>query len=841
MKLRSLGILLFFFNVATAAALDTARMELAVPVPNPATAGGDISFQGIAINNGSEEWAKESYYWEAHVFGADKKYIVKTERLVGPSNLKPGESTTASISFSLPPNFSGAYYFRLFLIHGEIRTAESDYTAFQVTARAQMETQEPKKLPIGGSLIVAYQNSNIAAPRDGQWSTVLNVIGQSGQGAYLLNSYNIHDSTTPLNPYIILGSYHREGGSASLGDVSPNFTPLTLASQGMRGLELKIQPQRPDLKNSDWSLVIGRTVPAQTGSASSNGRYERLIYSGFGSRQWWDSKAKISAAIMLGLDNTGSLSSDPESPMFRGSTLRPQDNQVLGLSFNLKPKNNLNLDFDLAQSVFRDNVESPNPVNGTSVRFEASQQFEKSSLKASLLRASPQFLSFGASSIAPDRITYALDASWQPMTQASLSGSFNQYSDNLAQDPKKTTSIQRTLALNPSLNLPSQTQLTAGWSQNTAQANPRVTLNNVSQTHSLGISQVWKKQNFSASFQNSQFRDLNGLAHNLDTNALALSANLIFSGRWRLVLGNTNSITKDKADGHHSENASQSASVHYTVIPDRLSTQVWGTGSTSKDNSAASPSESRNWTANAEMTWQVCPELATTAGLNQSQKEDVLNGFASGQMGISARITWSFDAFHKPCLPKRQPRPPKPPKPPKPEKPKKLLTPEVLPEAPLTSTAPVAAAPLRTTQGTLIETPVSKTFQQERASLQPPPITITPATSLGQKINFSMFTTVLIFPPHSARVAPSNFFLLMQAADYLWNNPDCAAFIVGYSDDPESERMGLALKRAQNIKKFLTEEATEISKKRLKILIGAQPLGAKPVSGKAEIQICPKP
>ncbi|MBI2647130.1 hypothetical protein HYW99_01520, partial [Candidatus Woesearchaeota archaeon] len=410
-------------------ALDSAHLELSVAVPNPVTAGDTVNFQGIAVNIGSERWLRDQYYWEAEIYDADKTYIAKTERLQGDIDIASGESAVANLSFGIPSNFGGFYYFRIYFVHKETRLTQSDYVLFRIIERPIVIAPPPPRAAVGGNFVFSYQTPDISDSRSAQATTILNMVGKAGEGTYLLNSNNIHDSTSAWKPYIIYGAYNTAGGSVSLGDVSPNFSALTLASQGMRGVEMMMQPKTELWNRTAWSLVAGRTISALTAGANTNGRYERLVYAGRGTADLWDGRLKTGVSMVLGMDNTASLSPDPKSPKFRGSSLRPQDNRVIGVNFAAKPWRELDVKFDYATSEFTENTELPVPVRGTAMQLQTGYVFTKLSLGASMLRASPKFVSFGASVIAADRISYGLQAAYRPVEWGDIGATVTQFSD----------------------------------------------------------------------------------------------------------------------------------------------------------------------------------------------------------------------------------------------------------------------------------------------------------------------------------------------------------------------------------------------------------------------------
>ncbi len=624
----------------TAFAVDNAVLEFAIAVPNPVTAGDVVNFQAVAINSGSDQWLKGSYYWEAEIYDVDKQYISKTQRVTGDVDVKAGESTATNLSFAIPQDYGGFYFFKIYLTHNNQRVAESAYQIFKIIERPIM-AGPPPGVALGGSVIASYQDPNLSTPKDAQGNTIFNLVGKTDGGTYLFNSVNNHTADDSWKTYILLGSYTTARGNVNLGDVSPNFSALTLSGRGMRGIEMNVNPAGALLNNTRWSLVGGKAVTAKSGSDTSNGTYERDIYGGNVSVDLPNQKAKATAGVIIGLDNISSLSTDPLSSKFRGATLKAQSNQVAGTALSFQPWSMLKLSADFSFSEFKNDVAISTSAAGSAQQLKADVMWNKLTVSGSVRRTSPNFISFGAPGITSDRLNFDLQTVYKAADWSDLSANFNQFSDNLGKDPKKTTSVQRAYSLAPSFTLPKETRLTTNFTQNTTQGSSRDTLNNVTQSASLGVTKSIAAHSLSATVQNSNFKDLTGVAHNLDTNTLGLSANLTLSTNLRLSLGNSGSFTKDKFDGHRKNSNTQSASVNMTLVPSKLSGQIWGTSTESADN-GSSPAKSQDWSANTEFTLQVMTNLAITLGAGYTAKEDLLTKTTTSSKAINARTSWNF-------------------------------------------------------------------------------------------------------------------------------------------------------------------------------------------------------
>lgn len=638
-------------------AADAGSLQVAVAAPDPAFAGASVSFQVLAVNTGSEPWVDGTYSWEAQIFDLEKKYVAKTAPVLPTGDVAPGGIASVVLSFAIPEGLVGRKYFRVFLTHEGRRLIESDYTPFSIVEKPftppppppeVVEVERPPEYRIGGNVSFLYKYVD----GHNQGATTVNAVGKMGYSSYLFNSYFLHH-TPPKNhlvdPYIIVLNYYAPWGVVNAGDISPSFSPLSLSGQGMRGAALE---QKRDHKGwaTRWDLLGGRVFPAASGSAGTDGRYERWLY---GARFGADLPGRMSlgADYVLAQDNAASLSSDAANPRFRGPTLRPQRNPLYGVALAWEPMAGLKLSGDFQQSeVSTDSEAGISPLRDSAWRTELAYSRPSFSLKTGLQRTGPKFAAFGSPLAIADRLTSDASLNVFPAGWTTLYGSLVQFKDNLDHDPAKTTTQQRTWTAGDGLHLKSGTDLNLSYSLNTVQGAPVTVLDNRTGALLFSVTQSLGPQSLSGSLQQSQFRDKTKTSDDLDSRILGLRATGRLGQALTTSLGATVSGTKDKADGSQRKTQSLSGSLEFPLVRDRLTDQLWGTWSKSDSDSPLSPDDSKTMTVNTELVWRKRADLsyALGAGYNDTT-HTVSKDLDKKEITASLRVNYAFEASSRPA------------------------------------------------------------------------------------------------------------------------------------------------------------------------------------------------
>jgi hypothetical protein len=619
-------------------ASDSASLQFTMPAPDPGQAGETVVFQALAVNTGAAKWKQGSYYWAAEVYDLEYRFLARSKEISPAEDAAAGGVAAISLPFPVPESMSGRKLYRVFLIKDAQTLLVSDYKPFQVLPKELPPPTPPPEAVeyrVEGNVTVSFKDTSEARWKHPSGATDFHMVGKIKASSYLANAYFIHQPGKVVDPFIVLFSYYAPWGRVYAGDISPTLSALSVNGQGLRGLMLEQQ------KGAwDWSLLGGQTVTSQGGTATANGRYARSLYAGKLGAQL-PGALKVVGSAFLSSDETASLSNAPDSPNYRGPSLLPQKNQGAGLSLAWEPRGGLSFLFDYQRNDYYQDS-SRGKVTDSAWKGEVRFNRKLIKFKAYAQRAGPKFVAFSAPAVIGDRLTYDATLGIYPAGWYSLNLALDQYSDNLANDPNRTTTTQRTVNAANAFQFPSGTSVNLSGTMTTAKGKPASALDNQSTTASLGLSQAWRKHSLALNAQAVQFRDKAGLAHNLDTQTYGLNVNLSFPWTWKTSLGASRSVTKDKIDAAQRTNLT--ASLSFTVpLGRKWSSQYWGSLSQTRNNSTLLPSDVRTLALNSEFTWTPSKRSTFAFGPGYNENKDkYVPEQSHHETVITMRYSYSF-------------------------------------------------------------------------------------------------------------------------------------------------------------------------------------------------------
>lgn len=618
-------------------AADTGQFMFTNAEPLPVAAGGTVFFRALAVNQGNVAWEADKTYLLAEIYDRNRKYIASTDRSKPAAAVPPGGNLQADFKFDVPILFSGEYSFRVFVVHNDQRIVQSDHKSFTVTPQALAPPEaRPSPLPItvGGSAVLSYRNDT--SPNDWQADTSVNLSGTMNAAPYEFSANTIHDQHDYIDFRTLLFNYHGAYADIGAGDVSPNFSALSVSGAGVRGGLIK--SREIGLGPVKWVIeaVGARTAEAAGGSATANGTFRRMMY-GTQSSFLLPGNLTLRGNYVQVDDIQGSL----DTP---GPTLKPVRNQAAGGGVTWKPAEGLNVDGDWQHSSFEaDKTSTASAVTDSAWRAAAGYTRPRWTLTGSVSRNGSKFVDLAAPGVAKDRLTYDGTLMLRPWDWITLNNTLSQFRDNLDDDPAKTTSHTRSLGSNAALSFPTRTRLTLGYTFNRAFGSPRSTQDNKTAGPSLGIHQAWEGGSVDASWQRSDFTDMTSAANNLRTNTYNWSWNWELSKQLSTTFGEVLSDTHDQKDGSLLETRTLSASFNGTLDPNSLSLRGSLSVTDTSDDDAVSKSDKRDTNLNLELTWKATKALGLTVGGTRTVSEDSLTP-ANGRTINSAiaRVAYSF-------------------------------------------------------------------------------------------------------------------------------------------------------------------------------------------------------
>lgn len=618
-----------------ARAADAASLQFTVPAPDPVQAGDTLALQALAVNTGNSAWSIGSYYWVAEVYDLDYRLIARTEQVSPREAVPAGGVASISLPFHVPDTMFGRRLYRVFLVKDSRTLIESEYRGFQVVEKPIPPPPEVVTYHMEGNITVSLKDSSRAKWKDANGATTFNTVGKVGASSYLINLYILHRTGNAFDPSVITANYYAPWGTIYAGDIQPQLGPLAVSGQGMRGAMLE---QKKGML--DWDVLGGLVVGSQAGTAATNGRFARSIYAGkLGLAPGGGFKANVN--YFTSADEPGSLSSDPKSNNYRGPTLVPQKNSGYGLDLLYEPVTKLKLIAAMQNDTYFADVSKPG-VKDKATRAELSWERRLFKFRAYLQRAGTNFVAFGNPGVVGDRLTTDVAFSLYPVRWYALTLAGNQYKDNLANDPNRTTTTQRVLNVGNAFQFPTATSVNLSFSQNAAKGQPSTALDNQTTTIGLGVGQGIRKHSVSLSVQSSQFRDKNKFAHDLDTLTVGLSSSWRLPRAWGLTFGVTNSSTKDKIDGSARTSLSVSPGLTVPVSP-KWSSQYWGAYTATKNTSKTIPADNALLSLNSEFTYAQSKQVNLTWGVGVNQNKDKINPANKyNELTASFRYSYTF-------------------------------------------------------------------------------------------------------------------------------------------------------------------------------------------------------
>ncbi|MCK5358646.1 MAG: hypothetical protein KAJ48_09650, partial [Elusimicrobiales bacterium] len=343
------------------------------------------------------------------------------------------------------------------MIKGGRRILESDYKGFQVIEK-EFKPPVSEDFRVGGDISFTYKNSDSDGWNNHQGITAANVVGKIKNSSFLFNTYVVHTKSKPIDPNIVLLNLYAPWGTLSLGDISPTLTPLSLDGQGMRGVSLEKREDR-----SSSIMLIGRIVSPEEPSSISAGRFARYAVAGKYS-YYLSSTLKISGDAVYSKDDEFSINIDTDT-----STMLPQKNIVYGTSLEWKPSSKLTFLSDYQISSFKADLNSAvAPRQGSAWKEEMRYRGKLFTARAAVSNIDTKYISFASPSVIPDRFVYDGEINIYPCAWTSFALSYNSYTDNLQDDPAKTTTTQTQMTLGNSLKLFGRTLLNTSILTNTS-------------------------------------------------------------------------------------------------------------------------------------------------------------------------------------------------------------------------------------------------------------------------------------------------------------------------------------------------------------------------------------
>ena len=635
MKKRFILLCLSFLLVVNLYSGDNASLQFAVAAPDPVIAGEEVIFQILSVNSGNTIWQKGSYYWIAEIYtleNQEPKFMTKTSPVTPEEDVSPGNASGVRIPFTVPENLrSQRLLYRILLIKDGNIILDSGYKGFQVLER-EFKPPQPKDFVAGGDITFSYKNSSPNGWDNHQGITAANIVGKISSSSFLFNTYLLHNKTKPLTIDIILLNLYTPTGVLNAGDISPSITALSMEGQGMRGVSFEKNGEE-----DSFSIIGGQTVKPEDPSSTTSGRYARYAFGFKYSRNIFEN-LKFTLDTVLNQDDKYSIDITTDL-----ATVKPQKNIVYGgnLEWNFLDNFTFLSDYQLS-STDQNTISTDSPKTAGAFKEELKYKDKNLNLKLALSRIDTNFYSFASPSIISDRKNIEIAGDYYPLKWISFSASINKYEDNLGNDPSKTTTQQTQSNFSNIIKI-GETLLNSSYMSNKSLGEPKTLQDNKTDTINFSITQPFKKNTLTISFQTSNFTDNTKISHDLSSNLLSFNGSFKLSSRTSASAGFINSQTKDKIDSSTAKNTTINANATYLLPVKSLAFQLWTTMSSTKNDSPSSPVDYNSISFNFETLWMKSKSSKITFGVGVRNKKDKIStANNSNEISFITRYTYSF-------------------------------------------------------------------------------------------------------------------------------------------------------------------------------------------------------
>jgi len=593
---------------------DSAVFEIIAPLPAVASAGQKTVFVVRITNTGTQTWLDGEYSLFVKIYDAGKEYLTQSDKVKQFKDTEPGEVLTSEISFDIPADYAGTYYYRINLELQDGRVVESRY--FQLQIRPPPPVPKPK---LTGSVKSGYQASSIT---ESSTNFNLYLVNKLPKKRYLkftgIGIYTFKESPQLGN---LLLYYRGKGANVSLGDIRDTLSDLTLG---------RIEGVKVDTELGRFKLI------ATAGRKEQISSITRPYIYGLGivvkPTNWFE--VGVNYADLMGKQ---SLSLTQELPEGHST------NSITGLEASFTPSPEIMISAEYAHSIYDEDRLDDTPVQqGNALQVNTSIYSEQLSLDTSYERAGEDFFFIGPASPGGDYEEYDLSLDYFPLDYINAAFFYYQYQSGLSQKNEilKLTTGSGSL----SLIFPALPVLTISYDLDKTYISEEEDelINDSSNILSLGLSYPFKKMRFSINYSRSDYKSRVEPVVDEATTSVTLGIAIPWGQRVTLSPSYTISEVEGLGDSVASDSKSMSLAIRYQLIPGKIIfspeyklTQI----KTEKDRTATSLGLSYFFTRRSILQLRYG---VTGRGAATNWKEKV-----SEQGNFSLDYTYEFDPSHR--------------------------------------------------------------------------------------------------------------------------------------------------------------------------------------------------
>lgn len=462
----SVIILLVLFYGRGFAFAENSAMFLVTTVPLSVQAGRRIVFLVRMSNTGIEGWTGGEYSVFVKIFDENKDYLTETNKIGQFKDIAPGEKLTTNITFDVPHEYSGTYYYTV-----GIDFEKEALFSYYFTLKISPFIPAPETKRWTGKVEIDYQDDPAIESITRLNLRLVNILSHN---SYLRLSASGLASPV-INPELnnFLVSYHSKKLDISVGDLTTALSRLTLSRS--RGIRIE--------KGLGKLSLVGLVGSAQK-------KFEDDLYGLRGSIRLTDSSELAANYVERKEDKNSAASVEARFGLSPGLTLRGE----------------------YAWNVYKEGEIGSERKKGNAFQLAASLYYEKLMLDASYEKVRRDFYFVGTPSISGDYEQYDLSLTHFLTNHINGTIYYSRYHSGLSENSgsliTSTAGVDLTAAFP---NLP-RLMITYSLDETRSNDNENLLINDTSDNLTVGFSYPIGKARVSANYLRFGYKDASEMA-----------------------------------------------------------------------------------------------------------------------------------------------------------------------------------------------------------------------------------------------------------------------------------------------------------------------------------------
>lgn len=441
-------------------------MFLITTMPPSVQAGNKIIFVARVRNTGTEGWTGGEYSVFMKIFDENRSYLTETDKIEQFKDIAPGEILTANITFDVPHEYSGTYYYT-----AGLDIEKEELFSYYFPLKISPFTPAPGTKRWDGKVEIEYQDDSTLESITRLNLRLVNILSHS---SYLM--FSASGLTSPvINPELnnFLVSYHSKKTDISAGDLNTALSRLTLSRS--RGIRIE--------KGLGKLSLVGLVGSPQK-------KFENDLYGLRGSINFTDN-FELATNYVERKKNENSIAS-------------------VEAQFGLGPK--ITLRGEYAWSGHKQAEIDSERKKGNAFQISASLYYEKLFFDASYEKAGKNFYFLGSPITSDEYEQYTLSLTHFLTNYINGTVFYNKYNSGLSQNSHNllttTAGVDLTVAFP---NLP-HLMLTYNLDETRSNDNENILINDTSDNLTVGFSYPIGKARVSANYLRFGYKDASEMA-----------------------------------------------------------------------------------------------------------------------------------------------------------------------------------------------------------------------------------------------------------------------------------------------------------------------------------------